>query len=168
MLIRLVYASHASFSVGNDRIDPRLGRILTQSRSNNARREIGGVLYLGDGYFLQCLEGEAAAVDALYQRICEDSRHHNQVILSRSTIEKRLFRNWSMKYIPAEKSVRTFLRSRGYDYFNPFELSQDDLDLLVQYFHELQVNIRDASAGEEKETRTEQPFWRRWLVRFSG
>ncbi|TVV42843.1 BLUF domain-containing protein [Thalassolituus sp. C2-1] len=168
MLIRLVYASHASFSVGNDRIDPRLGRILTQSRSNNARREIGGVLYLGDGFFLQCLEGEADAVDALYQCICEDSRHHNQVILSRSTIEKRLFRNWSMKYIPAEKSVRTFLRSRGYDYFNPFELSQDDLDLLVQFFHQLQV--RSGSDSEDKQTQpgSAQPVWRRWLQQLFG
>jgi len=173
MLIRLVYASHASFSVGNDRIDPRLGRILTQSRNNNSRREIGGVLYLGDGYFLQCLEGEAAAVDGLYQRICEDSRHHNQVILSRIAIEKRLFSNWSMKYIPAEKSVRSFLQARGYQAFNPFELKATDIEQLVQFFHELQVSGNDAGADDEKETAVkqpavQQPLWRRWLARLTG
>ena len=133
-LIRLVYASHASFPAENGTIDPRVGRILTQSRSNNARKAIGGVLYYGDGFFFQCLEGEATAVDALYERIARDERHHNAVILSREPVQQRLFSQWSMKYVPAERSVRAFLRVQGQQSFNPFVLEAGQLEQLLQLF----------------------------------
>lgn len=66
-LIRLVYASRSTFTPrpGQQGLDPGIARILAKSRRNNPQRQIVGALLFGDGCFLQCLEGVAAAVAAL-------------------------------------------------------------------------------------------------------
>ena len=56
-LIRLIYVSRANFEPAKESggIEPTVARILMQSRRNNPKEQIGGVLYFGDGYFFQCL-----------------------------------------------------------------------------------------------------------------
>merc|ERR1711879_1004616 len=65
-LVRLVYASYSSSTASLSGIQPEIGTILTQSRKNNARAQISGVLYFGDGCFFQCLEGEESRVKETY------------------------------------------------------------------------------------------------------
>ena len=75
-LIRLIYASKstnpAADNYGGVQVD--VGRILMQSRKNNPKFEIGGVLYFSNNYFFQCLEGRQDVVNKLYNRIAEDQR----------------------------------------------------------------------------------------------
>ena len=70
-LLRLTYASRARFDDvnGSAGIHPEVSRILIQSRRNNPRSGLVGALYFGDGCFFQVLEGPAAEVEALYQRL---------------------------------------------------------------------------------------------------
>ncbi len=120
-LIQLVYASKSTFAGSKDfkGIDPTVGRILLQSRRNNKRVGLGGVLYFGEGNFFQCLEGDADFVDDLYQKILVDPRHHDLKKLSRNHVNQRTFRNWDMKFVPLEESMGYLLESRGYQGFNP-------------------------------------------------
>ncbi|WP_221797789.1 BLUF domain-containing protein [Oceanobacter mangrovi] len=132
-LIRLVYASKSN-SVGRAAIDPAIGSILSQSRRNNSRDHIGGVLFYGDGFFFQCLEGERELVQATYARIQQDSRHSHARILRMHGIQERLFSDWSMKYVSAEQEVKTFLQERNVEVFNPFRFQEALIDELMLFF----------------------------------
>ena len=101
-LIQIIYISRSTFiSSGLVRgIEPNVARILAKSRINNRRNGLVGVLYFGDGCFFQCLQGEEAAVDALYARLESDSRHKDLKLFSRKQISALSFADWSMKYVP--------------------------------------------------------------------
>lgn len=126
-LVRLVYISRSTFVpvAGNQTIEPNVARILAKSRKNNRERNVVGGLFFGDGCFLQCLEGEAEVVDALYNKIAADPRHKDVTILSRLDIHRVGFPDWSMKYVPVHKSLLGLLASKGIVRFDPYAFTPD-------------------------------------------
>lgn len=84
-------------------IDPAL--LLAQSRRNNARARITGLLFFDGKRFLQALEGDDAQVEATFARIAQDDRHHALVVLSNRAIAAREFGEWAMAYsAPGEEN----------------------------------------------------------------
>lgn len=81
-----------------------------QSRRNNERLDLTGVLMASGGLFYQVLEGPAEAVDEVYRKIVEDGRHTDLLLLSTETGVDRLFPTWSMQTINLDASshVRLF------------------------------------------------------------
>lgn len=75
-----------------------LSAILQKSHQNNARTGITGVLLYVRGSIIQVLEGEKAALEALYKRIEQDRRHVEVAQVLNRPITRRLFANWSMGY----------------------------------------------------------------------
>jgi hypothetical protein len=151
-LVRLVYASEATFT-GNSAaqgIELEVGRILTESRRNNARAQVGGVLYYGNGYFFQCLEGERDNVVKTYQRICTDPRHKNAKILLKGFTKRRLFQDWSMKYLPAEKNLRDFLAQHGLSEFSPFDYDREMVGRLLIFFQQAKESGELAERAENQ------------------
>ena len=92
MLVRLMYASRANEAVRQD----TLQAILKKSTSNNPGVGITGVLCFSGEIFLQVLEGGRMQVSALYNRIAQDPRHRDVVLLSYEEIEERSFAGWAM------------------------------------------------------------------------
>ncbi len=92
MLVRLMYASRAADSVNQN----ELVAILKKSKVNNADIGVTGVLCFSAGIFLQVLEGGRSPVSALYNRIANDPRHHDVVLLSYEEVDERRFAGWSM------------------------------------------------------------------------
>ena len=94
MLVRLMYASRAAASVDAE----ALAAILKKSKENNPQAGVTGVLCFcfNAGIFLQVLEGGRAAVSALYNKIAQDSRHREVMLLSYEEIGERNFSGWSM------------------------------------------------------------------------
>lgn len=72
--------------------------IIRQSRHNNARTGITGVMLYVRGRIIQVLEGEKEAVEALYKRIEQDQRHTDIVRVFSRDITQRLFADWLMGY----------------------------------------------------------------------
>jgi hypothetical protein len=89
-----MYASRAAGSVDAD----ALATILRQSKENNPRSGVTGVLCFCSNarVFLQVLEGGRGAVSAVYNRIAQDPRHADVVLLSYEEIGERNFASWSM------------------------------------------------------------------------
>ncbi|MEQ1685132.1 MAG: BLUF domain-containing protein [Burkholderiaceae bacterium] len=92
MLVRLMYASRATEPVRHD----SLQAILKKSTGNNPGVGITGVLCFSGDIFLQVLEGGRSQVSALYNRIAQDPRHRDVVLLSYEEIEERSFAGWAM------------------------------------------------------------------------
>ena len=72
--------------------------LLQQSRHNNAKENISGVLLYVRGSIVQVLEGETLAVETLFGRIEQDKRHTNVTRVLNRLITERLFSDWTMGY----------------------------------------------------------------------
>lgn len=112
-MISVIYISNATGPLGL----PELDAILAQSRRNNARDGVIGMLAFMDGSFIQAVEGEEAVVDPLLERIRADERHRDYVVIARYPIDRRQFPDWSMGFrrcdgVPPEELARNFVNLR--------------------------------------------------------
>ena len=92
MLVRLMYASRAVESVKPE----TLNAILKKSTSHNPSVGVTGVLCFSGDIFLQVLEGGRSQVSALYNRIAQDPRHRDVVLVNYDEIAERSFAGWAM------------------------------------------------------------------------
>ena len=99
MLVRLMYASRATGEISSD----DLSAILRKSKANNPEQGITGVLCYSEGVFLQVLEGGRAAISALYNKIINDPRHRDVMLLSFEEIAERGFASWSMGQVNLQR-----------------------------------------------------------------
>lgn len=136
-LYRLLYVSSASRRMSKQ----ELIDLLQQSRRNNERRGLTGMLLYKDGDFLQVLEGEESAVREVFARIDRDPRHSGTVVLMQGPVDQRLFGQWAMGF--RETSDAELQRLPGFSDFMNHSLSaaalarQDDpsgcLELLLMF-----------------------------------
>lgn len=156
---RLVYASRATFPPVRDGagFHPEVGRVLIQSRRNNARRGLSGGLYFADGCFFQVLEGPRREVEALYARLHDDPRHRDLQVLAEREIEAPAFRGWAMKHVPDAPEVRALMARHGRVGFDPYAFTPELVDGMV----ELLLGARDpgvAAADDAPATRPALPI----------
>lgn len=97
-IFHLVYLSKAAEDISYSDIM----NILEVSRRNNIREGITGVLIFRDGYFLQLLEGNQAAVHKILNAIRQDDRNYSLRVLIESLSERRIFKDWSMAFCDAD------------------------------------------------------------------
>lgn len=95
LMIRTVYLSTA---VGVLRAD-ELDRIWLRARAANASAGITGLMLFHQGVFLQVLEGPAAGVASLMERIRRDRRHAGIVVLESGEVSERAFADSPMVYV---------------------------------------------------------------------
>jgi hypothetical protein len=92
MLVRLLYASRAKEPLTPEVIDA----ILQASRKGNPAAGVTGLLCHSGDVFMQVLEGGRDVVSALYNRIANDPRHTDVILLQYEEITERRFAGWSM------------------------------------------------------------------------
>ena len=93
-MIHLIYVSSTVVPLDNT----QLNAILESAVRHNTELAVTGMLLYANGFFMQVLEGEAAAVDETYARILVDVRHHDLLILERNEISHRSFEQWHMGF----------------------------------------------------------------------
>lgn len=105
-LYRVVYCSRSQLTGDPARARAELQHILTASRRNNAPAALTGALLFANGNFAQALEGPRALVEARFERIQGDPRHHDVTVLEFSPVATREFPDWSMAFAgdPAEQA----------------------------------------------------------------
>lgn len=131
MNYRLMYVSKSTETF--EQLDPVLTDIITQSIHFNGKNQITGVLYYGNGYFLQYLEGDQEVVEALfYQKIVKDHRHYHCEIIYAEHTDQPLFSRWSMKFAPINNNIKNFFLERHLDGFNPYLLTQHSIPDFIE------------------------------------
>jgi hypothetical protein len=113
-LIELSYVSQATSDMGI----LGLMNLLEDAVHKNKRNGITGVLFYDNRTFGQIIEGYPQHVDLIWKAINADSRHSEVQVLDISTLPKRRFSNWSMKFYGS--------------------------DQISQYVPELKMGLRDA------------------------
>lgn len=99
----VVYTSAAAYLMSFDDLES----LLKEARDLNERNGITGVLLYNDGSFMQCIEGEAAAVRDTYERIVASRRHFGIIELLNEPIARRSFPDWHMGFFgpPGTRSL---------------------------------------------------------------
>lgn len=132
---QIVYTSMAT----NAMDDNELKNILLKARATNHELRITGLLLYSEGMILQVLEGEESVVRGLYEKIKADSRHTAVSTVSEEVVERRVFPDWSMGFVPlnlsefvyiagyVDSSKRNFLLPRAHN-------ASPDLRALLQSF----------------------------------
>lgn len=100
-LRRLIYRSVPCILGTAEEVAAEIARILEASKRNNAAAGVTGVLLFSGAAFTQVLEGEAAALERVYDRISQDLRHQQFELLQVTEIDRRAFGAWSMGYVDA-------------------------------------------------------------------
>jgi len=120
MLVRLMYASRAAAPVKPE----TLNAILKKSTTSNPSVGVTGVLCFSGDIYLQVLEGGRAQVSALYNRIAQDPRHHDVVLLSYDEIDERSFAGWAMGQVNMNRlNPAMLLKYSETAVLNPFAVS---------------------------------------------
>jgi Sensors of blue-light using FAD len=99
-MFRLVYRSHSAIPVAERTAG--LGEIFATARRNNKDLDVTGALMISDGAFVQVLEGDEAAVRALYARISADDRHQDVTLLKEQSVDGRTFGRWAMAKVASD------------------------------------------------------------------
>ncbi|MFK7945994.1 MAG: BLUF domain-containing protein [Saprospiraceae bacterium] len=87
------------FSTGTKHFsEMELSELLKESRKNNQKNNITGILLLVEGCFLQILEGEKSTIKTLYNKVKKDTRHNDILKISEGTTQERVFKEWSMGF----------------------------------------------------------------------
>jgi hypothetical protein len=110
-MLQMIYTSEAKTKFS----PAELQELLLIARRNNDRDAITGMLLYEDGTFLQVLEGENDVVEATYQRIAADKRHHKIMLIARFEVDHRSFHDWEMGFFDA--SGGKLLQLLGYSNF---------------------------------------------------
>jgi len=90
----IVYRSVADASF----VAPNIHNMLSRVRDYNTEHGITGCLLYHNTQFLQLLEGEEEKIDTLFQKISNDTRHHNVEVIEQRFLDSRLFNAWSMAF----------------------------------------------------------------------
>lgn len=93
-LHQIIYISTAEPSLTED----ALLELLSASQKRNAAKEITGLLLHSDGNIIQIIEGPEAAVNDLYSKIAQDSRHRGVTLMSSKAVQERDFPNFKMGF----------------------------------------------------------------------
>jgi len=92
MLSQLIYVSNRKPIC----TDAEIERILNSCKKNNPSLDITGLLLYSDTKFIQVVEGNSKVIGGLYDKIREDHRHANVMMVSFTPIKERAFPSWHM------------------------------------------------------------------------
>lgn len=100
-MVRLMYVSQAAPGLTEADFDA----ILREASERNIACGVTGALCLHGDFFGQILEGPEAAVRDLFERIAQDARHREPVVLVEEPCRRRLYGGWAMKGIHGDGAI---------------------------------------------------------------
>jgi hypothetical protein len=100
-LAQLVYVSRG----GRELRGAVLTHLARQSATDNAKRDISGVLLACGPHLMQLLEGEVTEIVDLYEKIRRDPRHSEIELLICKNVNKRLCPDWGMELVDLDATA---------------------------------------------------------------
>lgn len=95
-IFRLIYGSENRLRGSAAELDAGIGTIMASSTRNNGTAGITGALLFTGSHFTQVLEGPRSKVERTFERISQDFRHGEVVLIDLQEARERAFASWSM------------------------------------------------------------------------
>jgi Sensors of blue-light using FAD len=127
-MIRLVYVSTCADNVELSDIQS----LLKVAERRNPHQGISGLLCWSGEFFLQCIEGDRAAVTQCFARILADTRHHSVELILSAPTKVRWFAQWGMGFSRMLSSHHVDLPAWTGGSFNPYLLEATELELAFE------------------------------------
>ena len=105
-LIRLLYRSDSELTGSSRAVREAAFAIAEESCVRNSAAGVTGALMFIGGVFVQVLEGESEAVEAVFERICGDFRHRRVVLIDFSEVPERVFDDFGMVAFEGDERAR--------------------------------------------------------------
>jgi hypothetical protein len=112
-ILRLLYRSDSELSGADRAVRDAAFAIADAAAERNAHAGVTGALMFTGSVFVQVLEGEKAALEVTFERICRDMRHRRLVLLDYSEIEERVFDSWGMVAFEGDERARSLFPAIG-------------------------------------------------------
>lgn len=145
MLSTIIYRSHLCDDVPVKTLED----LAFKANQTNELFDVTGILLFNGTHFFQVLEGPEKAVSTIYERICEDKRHHNLVELMRDYAPSRRFGNVGMELFDLREYEKDLVLQAVLDKgTSKYQLTYDDRALQF---------LRTFVEAGEKETYFEIP-----------
>ncbi len=139
-MIRLVYVSTCA-----DNVQPAdIHSLLKSAELRNQEKGISGMLCWSGEFFLQCLEGDRAAVTQCFSRILTDQRHHTVELILSAPTSVRWFSQWGMGFSRTMLSHRMDLPEWTGSSFNPYLLEATDLEATFERLSKLAQRMQSS------------------------
>ncbi len=131
-LVRLIYTSRVTRD--NNAFGPNdIDDILQTSKRNNKKSHITGLLCFNRKYFLQCIEGSREQVNRTYNKILQDKRHHDVIMLGYEEINERSFNDWDMGFIAESSFTKEMItRFTPTSDFDPYNMNARSALLMLE------------------------------------
>lgn len=123
-MIRLVYVSTCADNVQLSDIES----LLRVAERRNPEQGLSGMLCWSGEFFLQCIEGERAAVTDCFARILRDERHHSVELIVSAPTSVRWFSRWGMGFSGQLSSRRVDAPIWKGGSLNPYLIDAVDLE----------------------------------------
>lgn len=95
-IFRLIYGSENRLRGSASELDAQLDTIMASSTRNNGTAGITGALLFTGSHFTQVLEGPRSEVERTFERISQDFRHGEVVLIDLQEARDRAFASWAM------------------------------------------------------------------------
>lgn len=95
----IMYISRPTETLNITSLPPALARILMFGRMSNKRNNINSVIFFYKQCYIQIIEGEDVAVDDLFDRISNDTRHTNIQVLFNQATTKNFFHREKLRLV---------------------------------------------------------------------
>lgn len=154
---RLVYASTSTSKPADIRAD--LSNIISSAQRFNAQHHICGVLYYGNGFYFQCVEGSRADVANLYERLLKDSRHKDVNLLKLEDIPAPCFDSWQLKYVLHDEEMQRFFDSRQWEQFYPYAMDSQVVDAFIDMLLAREAYEGFSQYRKEQQDASRIPLW---------
>lgn len=144
MLQQLLYVSVETHPLSDD----DLAGLLKQSRHNNERLGITGILIYYKRHFFQVLEGEKEKVFELFNKIKTDQRHISVILVWDQEVSERSFKDWTMAFLNLNEIDKSQLE--GFSDFLEKNFTTEITKQHLTIAEQLLVKFKDSLTGVKK------------------
>ena len=109
----VTYISTSQIAGDETATKAEISHLLNVARLHNSKAAISGILLFTAQSFLQVLEGPAAEIASLFERIQRDKRHSNVLVLDYRSIHERAFPDWAMAYVKLDQSPQFLTKAQN-------------------------------------------------------
>jgi EAL domain-containing protein (putative c-di-GMP-specific phosphodiesterase class I) len=130
MLSSLIYRSQIHQNVDQEMIV----KMVENANHSNQKYQISGLLFYDAPFFFQVLEGPEESVKSLFEKILQDPRHSNVVLLVNEIIKSRQYPNLGMHFLDLEKIKSIDMSLGQYREVNNLRPVNNNFDSKIEKF----------------------------------
>lgn len=107
--------------------------IVKNAQDSNQANSITGFLCYGSRCFFQFIEGTKEAIEALFEKLKKDHRHHKVTLMSQGYADTRRFADWAMYSMTFDNLLAYNRQAQSFNPFRPYDWAESHNDEFLDF-----------------------------------